>query len=198
MKIRALVVGFILVASTTSALAAGPYMGAGGGMTIIHDSDLANPGLPTVSAEYDKGYAFNVNGGYNFDGFRLEGEFGYKHANVNSISGPGGTFNISGGDATFMSYMANGYYDIKAEPAITPFIGAGLGLINGELNDNGHKADDTVFGYQLIAGIGFNINKNVTIDISYRFQGAASDLNVEGTDVSYKSSNLMAGVRYNF
>jgi len=195
MSIRALLAGFVLLASTTSALAAGPYIGAAGGMTIFHDSDLKNAAGTTATVSYDKGFGFNVSGGYNFDGFRCEGEFGYKKADVDTV----GIVSISGGDATFMSYMVNGYYDIKTtEPAITPYIGAGLGLINGELNDNGQKADDNVFGYQVVAGIGFNVNKNVAIDLSYRFQGAASDLKVEGSELSYTSSNLMAGLRYNF
>jgi len=71
-------------------------------------------------------------------------------------------------------------------------------LINAELNDNGEKDDDTVFGYQLVAGVGFSVNRNVTIDLSYRFQGVAEDLKIYDADVEYMSSNIMAGLRFNF
>ena len=93
---------------------------------------------------------------------------------------------------------ANGYFDIKTESAVTPFIGGGVGLLNAEMNDNGYKTDDSVLGYQIIAGAGFTVNKNVTIDISYRFQGAASDFNIDGGKVSYMSSSIFGGLRLNF
>lgn len=186
------------MASTSSAFATGPYIGAAGGVSIIHDSDINYPGDPTVTASYKTGFGLNLNAGYNFDGGRLEGEFGYKKADVDKLSALGSSVSLSGTDATVMSYMVNGYYDIKTESAVTPYIGAGLGLINAEMNDNGYKKDDTVFGYQIIAGVGISVNKNVTLDISYRFQGAASDFNIDGSDVSYMSSNILGGVRFNF
>jgi len=197
-KISLVLAGVLLLASTSSVLAAGPYIGAAGGVSIIHDSDVNYPGDPTVTVSYKTGYALNLSAGYNFDGARVEGEFGYKKADIDKASALGTSVNIDGSDATIMSYMVNGYYDIKTGSAVTPYIGAGLGMINGEMNDNGYKKDDTVLGYQIIAGVGFNVNKNVAIDISYRFQGAAADFNIDGSDVSYMSSNLLGGVRFNF
>ena len=96
-----------------------------------------------------------------------------------------------------MSLMANGYYDIKTGGPVQPFIGAGLGLINGEF-DNGFEDDDTVLGYQLTAGVTTAINQNINLDFYYRYQGAVSDFEVDGVDVSYGSSNFFAGMRYNF
>jgi len=189
-----LLAGLLLLASTTSAFAAGPYIGVAGGVSIVHDSDYTVPGYVKDTVSYDTGYGFSLSGGYNFDGVRLEGEYGYKTADVKDISG----YSYSGADASFKSFMVNGYYDIKTNSAVSPFIGAGLGLINGELNDNGYTVDDTVLGYQLIAGVGFNLNKNVTIDLSYRLQGAASDLEKDGEKLSYLSSSLLGGVRFNF
>lgn len=198
MKFRVLLAGLLFVTSTASALAAGPYVSAAGGVSIIHDSDVDIPGLPTVEISYDTGFGFNVGAGYNFDGARVEAEFGYKTADIDEVSGPGGTVSVTGSEATFMSYMVNGYYDIKTQSAVTPYIGAGIGIINGELDDNGYKVDDDVFGYQVMAGLGFEVNKNVAIDLSYRFQAAAEDLSIDGADVEYMSSNIYAGVRVNF
>lgn len=198
MKIKVLLAGLLLAVSATSAFAAGPYVGAAGGLSFFHDSDVNSPGNPTATASYDTGFGFNLNGGYNFDGLRLEGEFGYKNADLDEVFAPGLAGVFINSDATIMSYMLNGIYDIKIQAPVTPYIGAGLGFINGEFNFNGTKADDTVFGYQLIAGVGYNLNKNVTFDASYHFQGAATDFEENGGEFSYMSSNIYAGVRYNF
>ena len=195
MKIRVLLAGVLLLASTTSAFAAGPYISAAGGVSIVHDSDDTIPGFYKDTIGYDAGYGLNLSAGYDFGGFRLEGEYGYKTADIKDISGIS-----SSGDASFNSFMVNGYYDIKTNSAATPFIGAGLGLINGEVNFNeyGYTVDDTVLGYQLIAGVGFDLNKNVTLDVSYRLQGAASDFEEAGEKISYLSSNFYGGIRYKF
>lgn len=99
-----------------------------------------------------------------------------------------------------MSYMVNGYYDLKqlGSKVITPYVGAGLGPLHGELDVQGTKADDTVFGYQFMVGAAYKVNRNISLDLSYRFQGAASDFSESGASFSYHSSNLLAGMRYFF
>lgn len=197
MKIKALLVGLLLVASTTSALAAGPYIGAAGGVSIFHDSDVKELGFD-ATVEYDTGYGFNVSAGYDFEPVRVEFEFGYKKADLDKVKALGISVPVSDTDFRVMSYMANAYYDFKTNSPFTPYIGAGLGLLNGEFKSPGFKDDDTVFGYQFAAGAAFNFNKNIALDVSYRFQNAASDFKSEGTDISYMSSNFMAGLRYTF
>jgi len=198
MKIRLLLAGLLLMASTSSAFAAGPYLGIAAGASFFHDSDLNEPGFPTDTVSFDPGYGFSLSGGYNFNGARIEGEFGYKNADVDTISGPGGSFAVVGGDMAITSFMINGLFDIKTQSNVTPYLGAGIGILNGEVNDNGFEADDTVAGYQLIAGIGLGLDRNTTLDFSYRLQGAAEDFNVEGSEISYLSSSIYAGIRFNF
>jgi len=195
MKLKVLLAGLFLIASSTAAFAAGPYLGVAGGVSIVHDGDIDETGL---ELEYDTGYAFNVSAGYAFEPARVEFEFGYKNADLDKISGPGGSISVSDADLTVMSYMVNGFYDLKIDNKITTYFGAGLGMINGEFEVEGDKEDDTQFGYQLIVGAAYNINKNIALDLSYRFQHAPSDFEIEGTDVEYMSSNIMAGVRFNF
>jgi outer membrane immunogenic protein len=197
MKTRALVVMLLLVISATSALAAGPYVGASGGVSMVHDSDISEPGI-SGTVEYDTGFGFNLNVGYDFDPVRVEFEFGYKNADVKNLSAFGIGVPVNNADLTTLSYMVNAFYDIKTKSAFTPYLGAGIGMINGELDDNGYTADDTVFGYQFIVGAAYNFNKNFALDLSYRFQGAAQDFSLNGSDLSYMSSNIMAGMRYSF
>lgn len=197
MKLKALVLVLLLVVFAAPVLAAGPYVGASGGVSIFHDSDLSEMGI-TGTVEYDTGYGFNVNVGYDFDPVRVEFEFGYKNADVKNVSAFGFGVPVNNADLTTMSYMVNAFYDIKTKSAFTPYIGAGIGMITGELDDNGFTSDDTVFGYQFIVGGAYNFNKNFALDLSYRFQGAAQDFSVNGSDLSYMSSNIMAGLRYTF
>lgn len=196
MKIRSLLVGLLLVASATSALAAGPYIGAAGGVSIMHDSDVSATGFDGTVL-YDTGYGFNVSAGYDLEPVRVEFEFGYKNADIDTVRVDGQGVSVSDSDISVMSYMANAYFDIKTQSAFTPYIGAGLGVVNGEIDIEGDKDDDTVFGYQIIAGVAYNMNKNMAIELSYRFQ-SSSDLSITDADVSYMSSNIMAGLRYNF
>ena len=85
--IKVLLVGvFLLVASTSSVLAAGPYVGVAGGVSIFHDNDVNVSGFPTVQASYDTGYGFIANAGYAFDGPRLEAEFGYKTSTMKKLT----------------------------------------------------------------------------------------------------------------
>ena len=198
MRFRAILAGIVLMASATTAMAAGPYVTASGGVSIFHDSDVNGSFGASSTAEYNIGYGFNVGAGYNFDPVRVEFEFGYKNADVDTFTSYGISSSASGSDLTTMSYMINAFYDIKTKSPFTPYIGAGLGVINGEVSDPGYSSDDTVFGYQLIAGAAYNVNKNFAIDLSYRFHAAASDFSVGGIDVSYMSSNIVAGLRYQF
>jgi len=187
-----------LVASSTSALAAGPYIGAAGGLSILRDSDLEVSGVGTAIAKFDTGYGFNVSAGYKFDPIRLEFEFGYKNADLDKLSGPGGSVSVQDAEVTVLSYMVNAFYDINTDSPLTPYVGAGLGLLNGEIKVPGSKKDDNEVGYQAIFGAAYNLNKNLAIDLSYRFQGATSDFSKDGVSLEYKSNNIMAGMRYNF
>lgn len=198
MRLKGLLVGVFIACISSNAIASGPYVSAGGGVSILHESDLSISGLGSVDVSYDTGMGFVVGAGYDFDGVRLEGEFGYRNADVDKISGAGGSVSVSGVDMTIMSYMANGYFDIKSGSLVTPYVGGGVGMIKGEMDFDGDKLDDTVFGYQLTAGLSFAANQNVTFDLYYRLQGAGSDFEKDGGELSYLSSNIFAGMRLKF
>jgi len=188
LKMRVLLATLLLVASATTAMAAGPYVGASAGFSVFHDSDVTVPGFGSGEISYDLGAGLNVVAGYDAGDFRGEAEFGYKTADVEDDTT----------EATVTSYMLNGYYDFKGNAAVTPFVGLGIGLINGELEDGGDEVDDTVLGYQFSVGAAIKVASNVDLDLSYRYQSIIDDFTVSGVDISYGSSNLMAGVRLKF
>jgi len=198
MKLRVILAGLLLSVSASTAMAAGPYVSGSGGVCIVHDQDLKRSSGATDTAKLKAGYGINASVGYNFDPIRVEFEFGYKKADVDSFTSAGVTSPSLGSDLTIMSYMVDAYYDFKNSTQFTPFVGAGVGVLNGEFKDPGFKSNDNKVGYQFVVGAAYNVNKNIALDLSYRFQGAASDFDVSGTKVSYMSSNVIVGLRYSF
>ena len=186
-----------LVSVLPAAAAQGPYVGLGGGLSIVHESDLDITGVGSGDIEYDLGYGFNISAGYKFGPARLEAEFGFNKADTDEISGPGGSVNVDG-DITVMSYMVNGFYDINMNAPVTPYVGLGLGMLDGEIELEGDEGDDTVFGYQVTAGITAPINQFLDFDVYYRYQGAGDDFEDEGVEISYDNSLVFAGIRYSF
>ena len=60
-----------------------------------------------------------------------------------------------------------------------------------------YDADDTVFAWQVGAGIGYALTPQLTFDLKYRYF-ATSDPEFDGTEVEYASHNVYAGIRLHF
>ena len=78
-------------------------------------------------------------------------------------------------DLSALTFMANGYYDIEmANSPLTPYIGAGLGLVSSEISAGASSsADQEDFGYQFMVGLGFDVGKTTILTAEYRFLGIA-------------------------
>lgn len=205
MKFRVFLVAFFLMSSVASALAAGPYIGVAGGATFTHEGDASLIGAGSATAEYDPGLTFTGSVGYLFDDptqmafpFRLEFEFGYKNADVDKISVPAWSLSLSDTKIKLLSYMVNAFYEVKAQEYLNTYLGVGAGLLDGELDIQGDKANDTEFGYQVIVGGTFHMSEHLGLDVSYRFMHAPSDFSKEGANIKYMSSNVLLGLRYSF
>lgn len=113
--------------------------------------------------------------------------------------------------------MVNGYYELERLPLITlpaalsPYLGAGLGIAHNEIDDEpvlveGEVArvtgdDENQFAWQLMLGVGYNITSQLVLDLAYRF----ADLgDIEATSPAGEISNdftvneLVATLRYAF
>lgn len=212
----------------------------------IIDSLLA-PGLTVdvdSTVDNDTGFALVGALGYQFDvGLRLEAEVGYRRnglggAMIDSVGISGvGSLPVGiglglDGHTSSLSVMANALYEHRFEGGIKPYVGGGVGLswvsadaaleipIGGLGIPDIQLVDDssTVFAYQAIAGVGYEIDSNWTVGVEYRFFGTASpefddSLNLDAlvgappgtlgslaidTDGSYHSHSIMAGIRYSF
>ncbi len=195
----ALFVGLCLCLSTPAMSADAPYLGFNIGFTMPSDSDLSEPGFSDAELTFDTGMAISATVGQKIGMGRLEAELGYKTSDLDSVSVPGFGSATVNGDASVLSLMGNGYIDFAANPMITPYVMAGLGIASLSIDsaDLDVDDDDTVIAYQVGVGCGFALNKKVTLDVGYRYMGT-TDADIQGVDVTYGSHNLLAGLRFNF
>jgi opacity protein-like surface antigen len=211
--ILALVVSSALLLAAAPALAAGPYVGLEGGVTFLSDSSFDVAGINVGDIKFDTGWGVGLTGGYDFGTWRLEGELVYRANDVKEFSDSAGSSPLDG-DVSSTALMVNAYYDFRTiSPSVIPYVGAGIGaaFVTADVTDpdpvSGGKVlddDDTVFAYQLIAGVAFPVSKELAIDLNYRYFGTTDPSfeivgggGVSG-DAEVQSHNIFVGLRYSF
>lgn len=183
----------------------------------------------------DSGLALSGELGMRFGGnFRAGLEIFYTKADVKTHRGVtvGGT-NIDGVDAAVLTGsatqlgatvgqvvddgngsiknfggFANFYFDVPTGSAVTPYVGAGLGLsdVSVRYKPNGIGIVDdssTELAYQLMAGVGVAIGSQAELFGQYTYRGTGDakvkvDLVPAKLDVENKQSLFTAGVRFRF
>lgn len=110
------------------------------------------------------------------------------------------------------SFMLNGYYDLENPTIFKPYVGAGVGMakmkyqakytdfVNPEYNET-NSSSKNKFAYSLMAGVGAEVTKNVTLDIGYRYTDYGSfskTIDDEKVKFDTKAHQVLAGVRYSF
>jgi opacity protein-like surface antigen len=131
------------------------------------------------------------------------------------------------GDISILSLMMNSGYDFTIKgTGITPYITAGIGVAQINIDDlavdspepegkyevayseslmqgriggitSAGTIHENTLAYQFGAGIGIPLGNNLTIDGRYRYF-ATSDFTVSGTNVSLSSNTLLLGLRMEF
>jgi len=199
MIFRVQLTGLFLAFFAVPVMAEGPYVTLSGGVSLFDDQDITGASGATSKAVSKTGYGINAGIGYDFNAIRLEFEYGYKQADVDKFTANGLSASGSGSDSTMKSYMINTYYDFTNKYSFSPYIGVGVGLINGNFTSPGFDSGTTVFGYQFIVGSAYKVTPRFAVDLAYRYQGASKDFAIEGgSHVSYDSNNIVIGLRYNF
>lgn len=189
----------------------GLYFDLRGGLTSLSDSDLSNPAFSGVEAEFDNGFGIEGAVGYEHpSGFRGELALGYRNNDFDDLSVAGINFSSAGinvgGQVEALSVMANGYYAFDVGGGFKPFIGAGIGIafLDAELELSvpgfgvaSASDDDTVFAYQGIAGVEYEIpTDSATIALGVRYSYfATTDPDFGGIEAEYGTHNIMVGVR---
>ncbi|MER9678201.1 porin family protein [Mesorhizobium sp. M0184] len=128
--------------------------------------------------------------GYHFNDYlRADLNVGYLPGNKIDVGYNDGTTVAS---ATLKNYafsgILNGYVDLGTYVGITPYLGAGVGIVQSKrrlsasyFTDNADPTDDFVlrdnktqysFAYTLNAGLAYQVSKNVSVDLGYQYFSA--------------------------
>lgn len=208
------------------------YVGVEGGATVVEDInfDITNAATTGTrvkrAANVDHDYGFDVDGniGYDFGGFRIEAEVGYKRATLDAYSSqlttpayrangsignvPSGTYYYAGGKTSALSFMLNGLLDFGDDDGLQGFVGGGVGVArvkaNYALNTYGNFIDDsdTNFAYQGLAGIRAPLSDHLDASLKYRFFTATQvrliDVTNRPFDGRFRSHSILGGLTYNF
>ena len=143
------------------------------------------------SKKSDNAFFGGVGIGYRFNNwFRLDGTFEYRGAGTIQVTDtvynggiPGYQNNTYKGDLTSMVALFNGYIDLGTWNCLTPYLGAGIGYATNRITgftDEGIVGPSTSLGiaststksgvaWALMAGVGYEVNKNLTIEAGYRY-----------------------------
>ncbi len=183
----------------------------------------------SVDTSYKTGFVVGGNFGIDWkNGLRTELEAAYRNnsskdkAHLKTSYGYsyyGYNYTITSSDSEVpaslhlhaYSLMANAWYDLPlGNLPITPYVGGGVGMalvqLGGSLNSiNLHEKNDTVFAWQLGAGVSYALNEKTKLFADYRYFAAdGANLKLEpgfhGGDVSedFDSNTVMAGIRFSW
>ncbi len=194
-----------LLASTSRAEMGRAYLSGQAGMFLPLESAVTlEPAGTQGRLTYNPGVVLAASGGYEFgNGVRVEGELNFRRVTTDRFYASGAPVQV---DAHFWSYgvMANAYYDIRTPSAVTPFLGAGLGLAMANLGRGSSQGTalwtsgrDTSLAYQGIAGFAIALNSRTSLDFMYHHYGTPS-LHFDTLHSQYKELNLSTGIRYRF
>ena len=121
--------------------------------------------------------------GMHLNDFRTELEYTYR----NKIEGDyiGAKHKVD-----TMSMMINGYYDIDTGMALRPFVNLAIGASRLKIKDVGVSSKtDYKFSWGGGVGVGYDITKDITFDVGYRFQDLGKQI---------KSNEFYGGLRFAF
>ena len=130
------------------------------------------------------GYDIGIYGGYDFGGFRVEGEIDWKHANLDDLSVDQSlldAFNLLNtitGSTPFvdndfdvdeavgaLSFMINGLADFGDQDGLSFQAGLGVGWTKVKMIDD----KDGAFSWQAILGLQYALSPNMDIGARYKY-----------------------------
>lgn len=200
-------VSTVLLIGSAGICQAGPYFSGNLAAVIGHDADWIDTTGDTGEVTTDAGYGLSLAMGNDLKDYRVEVELAYRANDLDDITLSGLPSVSIEGDATSIALLCSIYKDFTTTTPVTPYIGAGIGGANVDVEvENilgiipvGESDDDTVFAYQVALGAAFNLSDTAKIDLSYRYFATTDpDLTDMGMEIEYTTSNIMVGFRMNF
>ena len=185
----------------------GLYVGGNVGVAMVPDVDIVDPAVPgdVGTMSYDSGVALSGALGYAIQNIRFEAEFAWQQNDLDSLELMGWDFPLTG-DVEVISGMVNGYFEIPTGSPWKPFVTGGLGMARVEMNDFNAvdsgaadwSGDDTVFAWQVGAGVGYAINERATVEVRYRYFATDDAEFDDGSTLEFASHNISLGLRLTF
>ncbi len=200
---KILLTALIAGISAAPAIASTPYVSGSVGLGIFCNGDVKDSidGLHySDGVTYKTGVPIVGAIGIKQDAFRVEAALGYQTNDLKTFEG----VNVTNGDSvSTLTYMLNGYYDIDVKSKnVSPYVMAGLGgaSLTAKNAADFYPAEEkstSVFAWQIGAGVGCKVASNVTVDLGYRYLKPSKFRDSYG-EYTAASSNILAGVRYDF
>ncbi len=230
-----------VLASPAVARDGAPYVGIEGGVMWAKDFDVDVDGeflfdngetiteedfSDEISLDHKTGIDLDMIAGYDFGMFRLEGELGWKKANLDEgesealddLDDEGflvdDDFDLDGSTKA-LSFMVNGLLDFGDEDGLS-FYG-GLGVGRARVKSAGEK--DSAWAWQAILGTRYAISPNIDLGLKYRYFRTGNldfgsetvsfsdgdilfpdtgTVTVAADDINFKSHSLLASLIFNF
>ena len=184
------------------------YIGAQAGWTGLPYQTDTIDGLGSVPVGFSAGYNAGARGGYRLGPWRFEEEYSYRQNDTAEFGAGDSTNGVSGNRHTH-SIMTNVLYDFTTGWPITPHIGVGIGAMDVfdglRVSGSGQVFNDSnwQFGYQAIAGLRYDINPLLALDLDYRYLATTkSTFRIPNTALHYRSgantNNFVVSVTYRF
>lgn len=190
------------------------YVGLSGSAVFMDEVDV-DSSLGGATLDTDSGWGAGVSLGYMphftnqyLSTLRFEGEIYYRENSVDGATVAGVAVPGAGsGDIETVSYMINALFDIRTGTAVTPYLGGGIGAANIDIPSNAALGtsgdDDTVFAWQLMAGLSYEprLMPHTVWSIGYRYhtlnnpEFSQAGVNYE---LDYNTHNIEAGVKFRF
>ena len=166
----------------------GFYIGAGvGGVWYLNSSTSIGGQFSSTT-----GLLADVVAGYDFVGPRVELEVGFGFIPFTAnLANTAAQSNFSG-SAHQLQVMGKVLYDFIPASTITPYIGAGAGIA---FVDGNTFLQNTVFAYEGIVGVGYNIDSQWRVALEGRYVGTTNaNVVINGVNVGVNNSNIVAMV----
>jgi len=195
----------------------GPYTSVFAGVNIPENSNVTTNDFGVTfndQVEFDPGVYTGGTAGFDFGLMRLEGELSYRHAEMKSITDTSDGFQFQNVDGNLgaLSFMANAFIDLHNASPVTPYFGGGVGFAVLHLSDTFAdtpsqvllypSGNDTVFAYQVGAGLELALNQMFSLDLGYRYfntgKATFEDDPAISTKMKLESHNAMVGLRVKF
>ncbi len=176
------------------------YLGGNFGFGFPSDHKGDNGSMIELDDDIGGSVAF----GYNFVPLRIEGEIVFRTSDVRRYEDVDGGVETATGNIQNMGVMVNAIYDLPLAQLYSPYVGAGFGgsRISAERIRAGGETllddSESVFAYQFMAGIQYEIARNAAVRLGYRL---FSTRNPTWDDVRFDGSRVHiveVGVRGTF